>query len=55
MLVNCEGKVFNIVFWICPVISVLVAVLSYGTALGVSFPADTIVLIASIPFFWPFT
>lgn len=41
---NIEGKVFNIVFWICPVISVLVAVLNYGTALGVSFPTDKIML-----------
>ncbi len=42
---NIEGKVFNIVFWTCPVISVLMAALCYGTALGASFKTDKIMLV----------
>lgn len=41
---NIEGKVLNIVFWICPIISVLGAVLMYGTALGMEFKVDKIML-----------
>lgn len=41
---NIEKKVLNIVLWICPVISVLGAVLIYGTALGMEFAVDKIVL-----------
>ena len=40
---NIQGKVLNIVFWICPVISVLGAVLMYGTALGMEFRVDKII------------
>lgn len=40
---NIEGKVLNIVFWICPVISVLGAVLIYGTALGMEFRVEKII------------
>ena len=40
---NIEGKVLNIVLWICPVISVLGAVLMYGTALGMEFRVDKII------------
>ena len=39
---NIEGKVLNIVFWICPIISVLGAVLIYGTALGMEFKVEKI-------------
>ena len=39
---NIEGKVLNIVFWICPIISVLGAVLIYGTALGMEFRVEKI-------------
>ena len=41
---NIEGKVLNIVFWVCPIISVLGSVLIYGTALGVEFKVDKIML-----------
>ena len=40
---NIEGKVLNIVIWTCPVISVLGAVLMYGTALGMEFRVDKII------------
>ena len=40
---NIEGKVLNIVFWICPIISVLGAVLMYGTALGMEFRVEKII------------
>lgn len=42
---NIEGKVLNIVFWTCPIISVLCGVLIYGTALGVEFKVDKIMLL----------
>ena len=41
---NIEGKVLNIVFWTCPIISVLGGVLIYGTALGMEFKVDKIML-----------
>lgn len=41
---NIEGKVLQIVFWICPIISLLVGTLSYGTALGMEFKVDKIML-----------
>ena len=41
---NIEGKVLGIVFWICPIISLLVCTLSYGVALGVEFKVDKIML-----------
>lgn len=41
---NIEGKVLWIVFWICPIISLLVGMLSYGAALGVEFKVDKIML-----------
>ena len=40
---NIEGKVLNIVIWTCPVISVLGAVLMYGTALGMEFRVEKII------------
>lgn len=40
---NIEGKVLNIVFWICPIISVLGSILIYGTALGMEFKVDKII------------
>ncbi|MBQ2986010.1 MAG: SdpI family protein [Tyzzerella sp.] len=42
---NYSEKLFQLVFWICPVLSVLVGVLTYGTALGMEFKVDTIMLI----------
>ena len=42
---NYSGKLLNLVFWICPVLSVLVGVLIYGTALGMEFKVDKIMLI----------
>lgn len=39
---NIEGKVLNIVFWVCPVISVLGAVLIYGTAFGMEIRVEKI-------------
>ena len=41
---NIEGKVLGIVFWICPIISLLVCTLSYGVALGMEFKVDKIML-----------
>lgn len=40
---NIEGKVLNIVLWICPIISVLGAVLMYGAALGMEFRVEKII------------
>ena len=40
---NIEGKVLNIVLWICPIISVLGAVLMYGVALGMEFRVEKII------------
>ncbi len=40
---NIEGKVLNIVLWTCPIISVLGAVLMYGTALGMEFRVEKII------------
>ena len=42
---NYSEKLFQLVFWICPVLSVLVGVLTYGTALGMEFKVDKIMLI----------
>lgn len=42
---NYSEKLLNIVFWICPIISALGGVLIYGTALGMEFKVDKIVLI----------
>lgn len=42
---NHTDKILSIVFWICPVISVLGGVLIYGTALGMQFKVDKIMLI----------
>ena len=39
---NIEGKVLNIVFWICPIISVLGAVLIYGTVFGMEIRVEKI-------------
>ena len=40
---NIEGKILHIVLWVCPVISVLGAVLMYGTALGMQFAVEKII------------
>ncbi len=37
---NIQGKLLNIVLWICPIVSWMAAVLSYGTALGIEFKMD---------------
>lgn len=42
---NYSEKLLNIVFWICPIISALGGVLIYGTALGMEFKVDKIMLI----------
>lgn len=42
---NYADKIWGIVFWICPIISVLGGVLIYGTALGMEFKVDKIILI----------
>lgn len=42
---NHAGKVLSLIFWICPVISLLGAILIYGTVLGVEFPVDKLMLI----------
>ena len=42
---NYSGQLLQIVFWICPIISVLGGVLIYGTALGMEFKVDKIMLI----------
>lgn len=42
---NYSEKLLQLVFWICPVISVLLGVISYGTALGMEFKVDTIMLV----------
>ena len=40
---NINAKVWSIVLWVCPVISVLGAVLMYGTALGMQFAVEKII------------
>ena len=42
---NYSEKLLQLVFWICPVISILFGVISYGTALGMEFKVDKIMLI----------
>ena len=42
---NYSEKLLQLVFWICPVISVLLGVIIYGTALGMEFEVDTIMLV----------
>lgn len=42
---NYSEKMLQLVFWICPVLSVLIGVLSYGTALGMEFKVDKIMLL----------
>ena len=42
---NYSEKLLQLVFWICPLISVLFGVISYGTALGMEFKVDKIMLI----------
>lgn len=42
---NYSEKLLQLVFWICPIISVLFGVISYGTALGMKFAVDTIMLL----------
>lgn len=41
---NYSDKILWLVFWICPVISALGGVLIYGTALGMEFKVDKIML-----------
>ena len=42
---NHADKILGMVLWICPIISVLGGVLIYGTALGMEFKVDKIMLI----------
>ncbi|MBQ8804203.1 MAG: SdpI family protein [Tyzzerella sp.] len=42
---NHSGKILGIVFWICPLVSVFMLILVYGTALGMEFKVDTLMLI----------
>lgn len=42
---NYSEKLFQVVFWICPVISILIGIISYSTALGMDFKVDKIMLI----------
>ena len=42
---NHADKIVSMVLWICPIISVLGGVLIYGTALGMEFKVDKIMLI----------
>ena len=42
---NYSEKLLQLVFWICPILSVLLGVISYGTALGMEFKVDKIMLI----------
>ena len=42
---NHADKIVGMVLWICPIISVLGGVLIYGTALGMEFKVDKIMLI----------
>lgn len=37
---NYSPKMWNIVLWICPAVSVFVAVMTYGTCLGMEFKMD---------------
>ena len=39
---NIDGKLWNIVFWICPVLSMLIALLSFGTAMGAELAVEKI-------------
>ena len=42
---NHSDKLLQLVFWICPVISIMIGILTYGTALGVEFKVDKILLV----------
>lgn len=42
---NYSGKMLSIVFWICPVIALLMMVIVYGTALGMKLKVDVIMMI----------
>ena len=42
---NIDGKLWNIVFWICPVISMIIALLSYGTAMGAELAVEKIMCV----------
>lgn len=42
---NHTEKMVGIVLWICPVVSILMLVLVYGTALGMEFKVDKLMLI----------
>ena len=39
---NYSEKLLQLVFWICPIISVLMELIAYGTALGMKFKVDKI-------------
>lgn len=43
---NLEGRMMQLVLWVCPVVSVLVMVLIYGSALGYGVRAELIVPLA---------
>lgn len=40
---NLEGRMFQLVLWVCPVIAVMVMVLVYGNALGYGIRAELVV------------
>lgn len=42
---NYSGKLLGIVFWICPVISLVMMGVMYGTALGMKLKVDVIMLV----------
>lgn len=42
---NHTDKILGIVLWICPIVSLMMLVLVYGTALGMEFKVDKIMLI----------
>ncbi len=39
---NLEGKVMNIVLWVCPLVSIMMMALVFGNALGYDLPAEVI-------------
>lgn len=39
---NLEGKVMNIVLWVCPLVSIMMMALVFGNALGYDVPAEVI-------------
>ena len=42
---NHTEKILGLALWICPVLSLMLSIISYGTALGIAFKVDKIMLI----------